>query len=57
MVSEKLPGNLLENIKGKKISNLFGFVKWLDGVNGVLIFYNKKRKKKMFSALYVRAIF
>ena len=33
-------------MKGKKISDLVGFIKWFDGLNEVLIFYNKKRKEK-----------
>lgn len=46
MVSENLLRNLLENMKGNKISHSLGFVKWQNGLDGVLIFYKKKRKKK-----------
>lgn len=56
VVSEKLPRSVLENMKGRKVSDLFGFIKWLDGLGRVLIFYNKK-EKKMLSALCLRAIF
>jgi hypothetical protein len=49
--------NLLENMKGRTISDLFDFLKWLHRLDGVLIFYNKQSKEKMISAFYLRAIF
>lgn len=45
IVSEKLPRSILKNMKGRKISDLFGFIKWLDELGRVLIFYNKKEKR------------
>lgn len=46
VVSEKLPRNL-ENMKEKKISDLFGFLRWLDGLDGILIFYKKRKRKNV----------
>lgn len=40
-------------MKGKKISDLFGFVKRLDGLDGVLIFLREEKKGKKCSALWI----